>query len=368
MEACRYAWVSRELAEHQLKVFPNAKPIKQRLRRFTPEKREAITVELTRLKAAGFIREVMHPEWLANPVLVLKKNKKDWRMRVDYTDLNKHCPKDPFELPRIDQVIDSTAGCALLSILDCYSGYHQISLAIEDQEKTTFIMPFGAYCYTSMSFGLKNAEATYQRAIQTYLADHYGKRVEAYIEDIIIKTKNKEDFIDDLRQVFDILRKFQWKLNPTKCIFGVPAGQSRDRRRDGAGATPSRGTQRRAGWTHSQPQTPPPKRLTLAKEKVRSSSSVLVSVEGRVLTRNKKSHYLARSGISGLDARSIYASLLMARTKQTTRKATGARATVLPDVTHTPPVVEDGALREMGRRPYPFISVQTVHEEGNCMA
>ncbi|WVZ80912.1 hypothetical protein U9M48_028348 [Paspalum notatum var. saurae] len=117
-----------------------------------------------------------------------------------------------------------------------------------------------------------------------------------------------------------------------------------------------------------------------------TSSSVPVFVAGRVIIRNEKGHGLARSGISGLDARSIYASLLMARTKQTACKATEARITVLPDVTHTPPVVEDGllhtrcrekcplsqllcrALREMGRRAYPFISVQTVHEEGDCMA
>jgi hypothetical protein len=93
-------------------------------------------------------------------------------MCVDYTDLNKHCPKDPFGLPRIDQVVDSTARCSVLSFLDCYSGYHQISLAKEDEEKTAFITPFGAFCYTSMPFGLKNAGATYQRAIQTCLADH----------------------------------------------------------------------------------------------------------------------------------------------------------------------------------------------------
>jgi hypothetical protein len=113
----------------------------------------------------------------------------DWRMCVDYMDLNKHCPKDPFGLPRIDQVVDSTAGCSVLSFLDCYSGYHQISLAKEDEEKTTFITPFGAFCYTSMPFGLKNARATYQRAIQTCLADHWGKRVEAYVDDVVIKRK-----------------------------------------------------------------------------------------------------------------------------------------------------------------------------------
>jgi hypothetical protein len=127
--------VPRELAKHKLKVYPQARPIQQKLRRFTLDKREAIRAELTRLVAAGFIREVLHPEWLANPVLVLKKNKVDWCMCVDYTDLNKHCPKDPFRLPRIDQVVDSTAGCFVLSFLDCYSGYHQISLAKEDEKK-----------------------------------------------------------------------------------------------------------------------------------------------------------------------------------------------------------------------------------------
>jgi hypothetical protein len=164
--------VPRELAEHKLKVYPQARPIRQKLRCFTLDKREAIHAELARLVAAGFIREVLHPEWLANPVLVLKKNKVDWRMCVDYTDLNKHCSKDSFGLPRIDQVVYSITGCSMLSFLDCYSRYHHISLAKEDEEKTAFITSFGAFCYTSMSFGLKNAGATYQRAIQTRLANH----------------------------------------------------------------------------------------------------------------------------------------------------------------------------------------------------
>jgi hypothetical protein len=186
--------VPRELVEHKLKVYPQARPIRQKLRRFTPDKREAICAELARLVVAGLIREVLHPEWLANPVLVLKKNKVDWRMCVDYTDLNKHCPKDPFGLPSIDEVVDSTVGCSVLSFLDCYSGYHQISLAKEDEEKTAFIIPFGAFCYTSMLFGLKNAGATYQRAIQTCLADHWGKRVEAYVDDVVIKNREFRKF------------------------------------------------------------------------------------------------------------------------------------------------------------------------------
>src|SRR5688572_673090 len=118
-------------------------------------------------------------------------------MSVDYTNLNKHCLKDPFGLPRIDQVVDSTARCSMLSFLDYYSRCHQISLAKEDEEKTAFITPFGAFCYTSMSFGLKNIRATYQRAIQTCLA-HWGKRVEAYVDDVVINTENSENFIEDL--------------------------------------------------------------------------------------------------------------------------------------------------------------------------
>jgi hypothetical protein len=106
--------VPRELAEHSLNVQPDAKPVKQPLRRFAEEKRKAIGEEIARLLATGFIMEVFYPDWLANPVLVLKKNN-TWRMCIDYTSLNKACPKDPFALPRIDQVIDSIAHCDLLS-------------------------------------------------------------------------------------------------------------------------------------------------------------------------------------------------------------------------------------------------------------
>jgi hypothetical protein len=101
--------------------------VKQPLRRFDEEKRRAIGEEVHKLMAAGFIKEVFHPEWLANPVLVKKKGGK-WRMCVDYTGLNKACPKVPYPLPRIDQIVDSTAGCETLSFLDAYSGYHQIKM------------------------------------------------------------------------------------------------------------------------------------------------------------------------------------------------------------------------------------------------
>jgi hypothetical protein len=144
---------------------------------------------------------VYHPEWLANLVLVRKKNN-EWRMYVDYTDLNKHCPKDLFGLPRIDEVIDS--------ILDCYSGYHQICLREEDQIKTSFITPFDAYCYMTMSFGPKNAGVTYQRAIEQCLKDQIRDQlIEAYVDDVVVKTKVASTLVDDLDQTFKALNKFE---------------------------------------------------------------------------------------------------------------------------------------------------------------
>ena len=145
-------------------------------------------------------------------------------MSIDYTDLNQHCPKDPFGLPRIDEVVDSTAGYKLLSFLDYYSSYQQISLKEEDQIKTSFITPFGAYCYTTMSFGLKNVGATYQRAIQMCLDQQIGRNIEAYIDDVVVKSKTSDELIADLEETFANLKKYQWKLNPLKCIFGVPSG------------------------------------------------------------------------------------------------------------------------------------------------
>ena len=145
-------------------------------------------------------------------------------MCVDYIDLNKHCPKDPFGLPRIDEVVDSTAGYELHSFLDCYSGYHQISLKEEDQIKMSFITPFSAYCYKTMSFGLKNAGAIYQRAIQMCFDQQIGRNVEAYIDDVVVKTKTTDNLIADLEETFVNLNKYRWKLNPSKCVFEVPLG------------------------------------------------------------------------------------------------------------------------------------------------
>jgi hypothetical protein len=150
--------IPREVAEHSLDILPHSRAVQQRLRHFDEERRRAIGAELRKLLEAGFIKEVFHPTWLANPVLVKKKNGK-WRMCIDYTSLNKACPKVPFPLPRIDQIVDSTAGCELLCFLDAYSGYHQIKMKESDQIATSVITPFGMFCYVTMPFGLRNAGA-----------------------------------------------------------------------------------------------------------------------------------------------------------------------------------------------------------------
>nr|CAE04960.2 OSJNBa0070D17.11 [Oryza sativa Japonica Group] len=181
-------------------------------------------VPVARLLEAGFIREVIHPEWLANPVVVPKANGK-LRMCIDYTDLNKACPKDPYPLSRIDQIVDSTAGCDLLCFLDAYSGYHQIRMAREDEEKTAFITPIGTYCYTTMPFGLKNAGPTFQRTTRISLGSQIGRNVEAYVDDLVVKTRNQETLLSDLAETFESLRSARIKLNPDKCVFGVPTGK-----------------------------------------------------------------------------------------------------------------------------------------------
>ena len=129
--------------------------------------------------------------------------------------------------PRIDQIIDATLGYDSLCFLDAYSGYHQIKMAESDQAATAFITPYDPFCFNTTPFGLKNASATYQCMIQTCLETQIGKTVEAYVDDVVIKTRHVESLIDDLRLTFDNLRTYDIKLNPEKCVFGVPAGKLR---------------------------------------------------------------------------------------------------------------------------------------------
>ena len=165
-----------------------------------------------------------YPQWVVNVVPVPKKDGKI-RVCVDFRDLNKASPKDDFPLPHIDILVDNTVGHALLSFMDGFSGYNQILMVPEDREKTTFITQWGVYCYRVMPFGLKNAGATYQRAATTLLHDMIHKEVEVYVNDMIVKSKDRPGHLVALEKFFARIRQFRMRLNPKKCTFGVTAGK-----------------------------------------------------------------------------------------------------------------------------------------------
>nr|CAN71017.1 hypothetical protein VITISV_008564 [Vitis vinifera] len=195
------------IVSYKLNVLPIVRPVRQRVRRFHPDRQKIIRDEIDKLLEAGFIREVEHLDWLANLVVVPKKEGK-WRVCVDYTNLNNACPKD-----------------RMLSFLDAFSEYHQIPMSPVDEEKTAFITPHGLYCYKVMPFGLKNVGATYQRLMTKIFKPLVGHTVEVYIDDIVVKSKTREEHVLHLQEVFHLLRKYGMKLNPSKCAFGVSAGK-----------------------------------------------------------------------------------------------------------------------------------------------
>jgi hypothetical protein len=152
--------VDRDIIKHAMETDEKVMPKKKKLRKMFEEKVKAVEAEVQRLQDTKVIREVKYPVWLANTVPVKKKIGK-WRMCVDFTDLNKACKMDDFSLERVDKIVDDAANCEILSLLDMFSGYHQIRVRREDEENTSFITPFGTFCFVRMLDGLKNAECTF---------------------------------------------------------------------------------------------------------------------------------------------------------------------------------------------------------------
>jgi hypothetical protein len=226
-----FAWSANDLCgvngdviEHSLNVDPAIRPRKQKLRKMSDDKAKGARNEVKRLLTAGVIREVTYPNWLANMVMVKKANGK-WRMHIDFMDLNKAYPKDEFPLPRIDSLVDGVATSELMSLLDSYSGYHQIRMKKEDEPKTSFITPSGTYYYLRMPEGLKNAEVSFNRMTAKVLSSQIGRNVLTYVDDIIVKCTKQENHITDLQETFANFRKASLKLNPEKCVFGVKKGK-----------------------------------------------------------------------------------------------------------------------------------------------
>ena len=204
--ACDALGIDPDFICHHLNVNPSITPKKQSSQRPSREHAEAIKEEMMKLKRAGAIKEVFYPEWLANTVVVKKKNWK-WQVCVDFTDLKKACPKDPFPMPQIDQLVDTTVGHPRMSFLDAFQGYHQIPLALEDQEKTAFVTPTGNYHYKVMPFSLKNVGSTYQRMMTRMFEPQLGKNIEIYVDDMVVKSKMVTEQLGDLSDIFDVLRR-----------------------------------------------------------------------------------------------------------------------------------------------------------------
>jgi len=205
---------------YHLNVCPSATPRKHPPRRSSKEHSDAVKDEMMKLKQVKAIKEVFYPEWLANTVVVKKKTGK-WYVCVDFTDLNKACPEDPFPMPRINQLVDKTVGHPRMSFLDAFQRYHQIPLALDDQERTAFVTPIRNYHYKVMPFGLKNAGDTYQRMITRMFKPQLGKNIEIYIDDMVVKNKAEFKHVNDLGNIFTILRKHELRFNASKCSFGV---------------------------------------------------------------------------------------------------------------------------------------------------
>lgn len=189
-----FAWSYKEMpgldpnvATHKLAIDPQYRPIKQQPCRFRPQLKNDIVAEVDKLINARFIKEIQYPRWLANIVPVLKKNGQV-RVCVDFRDLNRTCPKDDFPTPMTDMVVDATTGYGTLSFMDGFSGYNQIKMDENDAYDTSFRTPRGNYYYTVMPFGLKNASATYQRAMSIVFEGMVHETVECYIDDLVVKT------------------------------------------------------------------------------------------------------------------------------------------------------------------------------------
>ncbi|KAK2389329.1 hypothetical protein QL285_062925 [Trifolium repens] len=217
--------LSREMVELKLPIKAGKRPVKQLPRRFAPEIMSKIKEEIERLLKSKFIRTARYVEWLANIVPVIKKNG-TLRVCIDFRDLNSATPKNEYVMPVAEMLVDSAAGFEFLSMLDGYSGYKQIFIAEEDVSKTAFRCPgaLGTYEWVVMPFGLKNAGATYQRAMNSMFHDFIDTFMQVYIDDIIIKSSSEDSHLLYLRQSFERMRKHGLKMNPLKCAFCVHAG------------------------------------------------------------------------------------------------------------------------------------------------
>ena len=172
-----------------------------------PILKDFVKEELQKLLNVGFIYPISDNKWVSPLVVVPKKVTGKWRMCVDFRELNKATLKDYFPLPFIDQVLDTLAGKRYFSFLDGYSGYNQIQIAPEDQEKTTFMCPWGTFSYRVFPFGLCNAPTTFQRVVLDIFSDLIDECVEIYMDEFVVYNDTFKESLDNMERVLIICRE-----------------------------------------------------------------------------------------------------------------------------------------------------------------
>ena len=216
--------LSPDIVQDRLPLNLECSLVKQKLRRMKPEMSLKIKEEVKKQFDAGFFDVAQYLKWVANIMPVPKKDGKV-RICMDYRDLNRARPKDNFPLPHINVLVDNTTIFSLFSFMDGFSGFNQIKMAPEDMEKMIFVTLWGTFCYKVMSFGLKNAGATYQWAMVALFHDMMHKEIDVYMDDMIAKSKTEEEHLVHLQKLCKRLCKYRLRLNPAKCNFGVKLGK-----------------------------------------------------------------------------------------------------------------------------------------------
>nr|GEU42506.1 reverse transcriptase domain-containing protein [Tanacetum cinerariifolium] len=209
--------------DDRINEIKHLEPVKQKKRSLAPERNKAIHTQVEELTKANILREVKYQTWVLNPIIV-KKASQRWKLCIDFTNINKACPKEHHSIPMIEQKVEDLYKHRLKCFLDAYKGYHHIPIADKDEEKTAFYIREGVFCYRRLPFGLKKAGATYQRLIDKVFNHQLGRNMEVNAYDIIIKSDVEEEMLVDIKETLDELQAINLKLNPKKCSFGIEEG------------------------------------------------------------------------------------------------------------------------------------------------
>jgi len=226
-----FAWSYEDLKsydtlviQHTIPLKPNQKPFKQKLRRINPMLLPSIEKEVKKMFEAGIIEPIRFSEWVSNLVPTRKKSG-EIRLCVDLRNLNQVFLKDHYPLPKMDHILQRVVGLSRISLLDGFSGFNQILVHPDDQDKTAFTTPWGTFKYVKMPFGLKNAGATFQRAMDIEFAKEIHDFLVVYLDDLTPFSKSDQEHLKHLRQIFMTCRKYGISLNPKKSLFGLEEGK-----------------------------------------------------------------------------------------------------------------------------------------------